>query len=124
MSTYTVTRVGNTGKPLPGSATRKYQADDARTAGALYVAAEGVDGAQYAGGDAGFYTFNPAADGAPVRVRVELVEDTVSARKVWRCTGDSGSMFAKRDVGGFVEVFQRDLDKERAAGTHLFKITL
>lgn len=124
MSTYNVTRVGNTGKRLTGTAMRTYRADDARTAGALYVAAEGIDGARYAGGDAGFFTFRPPADGAPVRVLVELVEDTVSTRKVWRCAGNSGSMYAKRDMSGFVEVFQSDLDTERAAGTHLFKITL
>lgn len=123
MSTYTVTMVGRTGKRLTGSPVRKYSADDARTAGALYVAGAGIDGARFAGGDAGFYTFNPPADGAPMRVLVEQVEDTVSTRKVWRCTGNSGSMYAKRDAFGFVEVFQSNLDDERAAGTHLFKIT-
>lgn len=48
---------------------------------------------------------------------------TVSTDKVWRCAGRSGSMYAKRDAFGFVEVFQRDIDDERAAGTHLFRIT-
>lgn len=57
------------------------------------------------------------ANGAPV-------EDTVSTRKVWRCAGGSGSMYAKRDMSGFVEIFQDDLDREREAGTHLFRITL
>lgn len=123
MSTYTVTRVGRNGKPLTGAPVRKYQAADARTAGALYVAADGIDGARYVGGDAGLFTFNPPADGAPVRVKVEAVEDTVSHRKVWRCTQDSGSMYAKRDAYGFVEVFASNLASERDAGTHLFRIT-
>lgn len=124
MSTYNVTRVGKNGKRLAGSATRTYRADDARTAGALYVAAEGINSPQFAGGDADLFTFNPTGDGAPVRVLVEIVEDTVSTRQVWRCAGNSGSMYAKRDMSGFVEVYQKDIDRERAAGTHLFKITL
>lgn len=52
------------------------------------------------------------------------VEDTVSTHTVWRCAGGSGSMYAKRDAFGFVEVFASNLDSERAAGTHLFRITV
>lgn len=52
------------------------------------------------------------------------VQDTVSTHKVWRCAGGDGSMLAKRDAFGFVEVFQSHVDRERAAGTHLFRITL
>lgn len=124
MNTYTVTQVNKAGKRLMGSPVRSYQADNERDAGALYVAGQGLDGATFAGGDAGRFTFNPPAAGAPVRVLVERVEDTVSTRKVWRCTGRDGSMYAKRDMSGFVEVFQAKLDTEREAGTHLFKITL
>ncbi len=133
MDTYTVTRVTKTGKRLTGSPARTYRAANASGAGALYVAAEGIDGARFAGGDAGRFTFNPAADGAPVHVLVapadapapiEAVEDTVSTREVCRCAGRDGSMYAKRDAFGFVEVFASNLDSERAAGTHLFKIVL
>jgi hypothetical protein len=61
--------------------------------------------------------------GAVTMADVTPVEDTVSTRKVWRCAGRSGSMYAKRDAFGFVEVFQSNLDSEREAGTHLFRIT-
>lgn len=67
------------------------------------------------------YLNAPAVDDAP---EAAPVEDTVSARKVWRCAGDAGSMYAKRDMSGFVEVFKDDLVREREAGTHLFRITL
>lgn len=216
MDTYTVTRVTKTGQRLTGSPSRTYRAANAMGAGALYVAAEGIDGARFAGGDAGLFTFNPPADGAPMHVLVEAadeserpvysvktrnltymgsrarvtttkhersnsglrtvefvwiddatednggyragtrvvkvmhgsgipgskvphvlhstevyppvgadpVEDTVSTREVWRCAGGDGSMYAKRDAFGFVEVFASNLDSEREAGTHLFKIVL
>lgn len=42
--------------------------------------------------------------------------------KVWRCSGGSGSGLAMVSDHGFVEVFKRDLDSERQAGTTLFQI--
>jgi hypothetical protein len=80
-------------------------------------------------GTAGAVTFadveavEPAAPVEAAPVEVAPVEDTVSARKVWRCAGRSGSMYAKRDAFGYVEVFQSNLNSEREAGTHLFRIT-
>lgn len=47
---------------------------------------------------------------------------TVSTKKVWRCSGGSGSGLAMVGDHGFVEVFKRDLDSERQAGTTLFRI--
>jgi hypothetical protein len=75
-------------------------------------------------GTAGAVTFADVEVVEPAApVEAAPVEDTVSTDKVWRCAGRSGSMLAKRDAFGFVEVFQSNVDAERAAGTHLFKIT-
>lgn len=74
MNIYTVTRVGKTGKRLTGSAQRTYRADSEIDAGALYVAGEGIDSPQFAGGDAGLFTFNPPAHGSPVRVLVQRAD--------------------------------------------------
>lgn len=127
MSTYTVTLTSeSTGKVT----TKSLDAADARTAvsGAYldrYNVTPGHDNIRPRGmdiSDREFLVIGTA--GATTLADVEPVEDTVSTRKVWRCAGNAGSMYAKRDMSGFVEVFQSDLDGERAAGTHLFRITL
>lgn len=127
MSTYTVTLTSeSTGK----TTTHTIEGADARAAiaGAYldrYKVTPGNDSIRPRGmdiTDREFLVIGTA--GAVTRADVAPVEDTVSARKVWRCAGNAGSMYAKRDAFGFVEVFQSNLDAERAAGTHLFRITL
>lgn len=137
-STYTVTLTAAQGGRHP-HAFRGIEADDVYDAVmAAYRERYGVTpnrrdiqargsnvGAYSVIGTAGAITFadvEVVAASAPVEAAP--IEDTVSTGKVWRCSGRDGSMYAKRDAFGFVEVFARNLDNERAAGTHLFKITL
>ena len=77
MHTFTVVRSNTVGKPLVGAATRKYRAENAREAGRMYAAAEGIPDPLLWGfllvADADLYTFSPAATaGARITVRVEV----------------------------------------------------
>lgn len=72
--------------------------------------------------DTKFSVFGTA--GAVTFADVERTDDTVQARKVWRCAGRSGSGLAKRGQHGFIEIFASDVDAERAAGTELLRIVL
>jgi hypothetical protein len=127
MSTYTVTLTSeSTGKIT----SKTIEADDARAAVSSayldrYNVTPGQNDIRPRGmdiSDCEFIVIGTA--GAVTLADVEPVEDTVSTYQVWRCAGRSGSMYAKRDAFGFVEVYQSNIDAERAAGTHLFKITL
>lgn len=126
MSTYTVALTSeSTGKIT----SKTIEADDARAAVSSayldrYNVTPGQNDIRPRGmdiSDREFIVIGTA--GAVTMADVTPVEDTVSTRKVWRCAGRSGSMYAKRDAFGFVEVFQSNLDSEREAGTHLFRIT-
>lgn len=77
MHTFTVVRSNSGGRPLAGAATRKYRAENAREAGRMYAAAEGIPDPMLWGflliADADLYTFTPGATaGARITVRVEV----------------------------------------------------
>jgi hypothetical protein len=92
--------------------------------GEVFVTIRDADGSDQEVRTSRNYTGYLNAPAVTAETEAAPVQDTVSTRKVWRCAGNSGSMFAKRDMSGFVEIFQSDLEREREAGTHLFRITL